>query len=205
MSLNFGVLSIQGDVLENIISVKAAIDALGIDGTVTSVKTPDELSKVDGLIIPGGESTTIGQLSKFNGSLKILKEKIEQGIPVLGICAGMILLSKTAQDKVVGKIDQPLLNILDIKLERNSFGRQRESFESDISLNSIGIPTFNGVFIRAPSISDVGSDVEILSKFNEKIIAVKKNNIIGVVFHPELTSDISLHKYFVNLVNTLKN
>ena len=205
MSLNFGVLSIQGDVLENIISVKAAIDALGIDGTVTSVKTPDELSKVDGLIIPGGESTTIGQLSKFNGSLKILKEKIEQGIPVLGICAGMILLSKTAQDKVVGKIDQPLLNILDIKLERNSFGRQRESFESDISLNSIGIPTFNGVFIRAPSISDVGSDVEILSKFNEKIIAVKKNNIIGVAFHPELTSDISLHKYFVNLVNTLKN
>jgi 5'-phosphate synthase pdxT subunit len=205
MSLNFGVLSIQGDVLENIISIKAAIDALGIDGTVTSVKTPDELSKVDGLVIPGGESTTIGQLSKFNGSLKILKEKIEQGIPVLGICAGMIMLSKTVQDKVVGKIDQPLLNILDIKLERNSFGRQRESFESDISLNSIGIPTFNGIFIRAPSISDVGSDVEILSKFNEKIIAVKKNNIIGVAFHPELTSDISLHKYFVNLVNTLKN
>jgi 5'-phosphate synthase pdxT subunit len=205
MSLNFGVLSIQGDVLENIISVKAAIDALGIDGTVTSVKTPDELSKVDGLVIPGGESTTIGQLSKFNGSLKILKEKIEQGMPVLGICAGMIMLSKTAQDKVVGKIDQPLLNILDVKLERNSFGRQRESFESDISLNSIGIPTFNGVFIRAPSISDVGSDVEVLSTFNEKIIAVKKNNVIGVAFHPELTSDISLHKYFVNLVNTLKN
>ena len=205
MSLNLGVLSIQGDVLENILSVKAAIDALDIDGTVTAVRTSDEISKVDGLVIPGGESTTIGQLSKFNGSLKILKEKIEQGIPVLGICAGMILLSKTAQDKVVGKIDQPLLNILDIKLERNSFGRQRESFESDISLNSIGIPTFNGVFIRAPSISDVGSDVEILSKFNGKIIAVKMNNVIGVAFHPELTSDISLHKYFVNLTNTLKN
>ena len=205
MSLNLGVLSIQGDVLENIISLKAAIDALGIDGTVTSVKTPEEISKVDGLVIPGGESTTIGQLSLFNGAFITLKDKIDQGMPVLGICAGMILLSKTVNDKVVGKIDQPLLNILDIKLERNSFGRQRESFESDISLNSIGIPTFNGVFIRAPSISDVGSDVEILSKFNEKIIAVKKNNIIGVAFHPELTSDISLHKYFVNLVNTLKN
>ena len=126
-------------------------------------------------------------------------------MPVLGICAGMILLSKTAQDKVVGNIDQPLLDILDIKLERNSFGRQRESFESDISLNSIGIPSFNGVFIRAPAISDVGSDVEVLSKFNEKIVAIKKNNIIGVAFHPELTSDISLHKYFVNLTNTLKN
>ena len=205
MSLTFGVLSIQGDVLENILSVEAAIDALGIDGTVTAVRTPDEISKVDGLVIPGGESTTIGQLSKFNGSLKILKEKIEQGMPVLGICAGMVLLSNNANDKVVGKIDQPLLNILDIKLERNSFGRQRESFESDISLNSIGIPKFNGVFIRAPSISDVGSDVEVLSKFNEKIIAVKKNNVIGVAFHPELTTDISLHKYFVNLTNTLKN
>ena len=205
MSLTLGVLSIQGDVLENVLSVKAAIDALDIDGTVTSVKTPDEISKVDGLIIPGGESTTIGRLSVANGALKVLKEKIEQGMPVLGICAGMIMLSKNAQDKVVGKIDQPLLDILDIKLERNSFGRQRESFESDISLNSIGIPSFNGVFIRAPSISDVGSDVEVLSKFNEKIVAVKKNNIIGVSFHPELTSDISLHKYFVNLTNTSKN
>ena len=205
MSLNLGVLSIQGDVLENILSVKAAIDALDIDGTVTSVRTPDEISKVDGLIIPGGESTTIGQLSLFNGALKILKEKIEQGMPVLGICAGMVLLSNNANDKVVGKIDQPLLNILDIKLERNSFGRQRQSFESNISLDSIGISKFNGVFIRAPSISDVGSDVEVLSKFNEKIIAVKKNNVIGVAFHPELTSDISLHKYFVNLTNTLKN
>ena len=205
MSLNFGVLSIQGDVLENILSVKAAIDALDIDGTVVGVRTPDEISKVDGLVIPGGESTTIGQLSMVNGSLTVLKDKIEQGMPVLGICAGMIMLSKTVQDKVVGKIDQPLLDILDIKLERNSFGRQRESFESDISLNSIGIPSFNGVFIRAPSISDVGSDVEVLSKFNEKIIAVKKNNVIGVAFHPELTSDISLHKYFVNLTNTLKN
>ena len=205
MSLTFGVLSVQGDVLENILSVEAAIDALGIDGTVTAVRTSDEISKVDGLVIPGGESTTIGQLSKFNGSLKTLKEKIEQGMPVLGICAGMVLLSNNANDKVVGKIDQPLLNILDIKLERNSFGRQRESFESDISLDSIGIPKFNGVFIRAPSISDVGSDVEVLSKFNEKIIAVKKNNVIGVAFHPELTTDISLHKYFVNLTNTLKN
>ncbi len=205
MSLTFGILSIQGDVLENILSVKAAINELGVDGTVTAVRTPDEISKVDGLVIPGGESTTIGQLSKFNGSLKILKEKIEQGMPVLGICAGMVLLSNDVNDKVVGKIDQPLLNILDIKLERNSFGRQRESFESDISLNSIGIPKFNGVFIRAPSISEIGSDVEVLSKFNEKIIAVKKNNVIGVAFHPELTSDISLHKYFVNLTNTLKN
>ena len=126
-------------------------------------------------------------------------------MPVLGICAGMIMLSKTANDKVVGKTDQPLLDILDIKLERNSFGRQRESFETDISLDSINIPKFNGVFIRAPSVSEVGSDVEVISKFNDKIVAVKKGNVIGTSFHPELTEDNSLHKYFVNLVNSFKN
>jgi 5'-phosphate synthase pdxT subunit len=200
MSLTVGVLSIQGDVHENLLSVKAAIDELGIDVKVIEVKTPDEISSLDGLIIPGGESTTIGQLSLVNGSLKILKEKIENGMPVLGICAGMIMLSKTASDRIVGKTDQPLLNILDITLERNSFGRQKESFEANLSLDSINIPKFNGVFIRAPSISDVGSDVEILSKFNEKIVAVKKGNVIGTSFHPELTPDVSLHKYFVNLV-----
>ncbi len=205
MSLNVGILSIQGDVQENLLSTKAAFDELGINGNTTQVKTPNEISKLDGLIIPGGESTTIGQLSLVNGSLKVLKEKIENGMPVLGICAGMIMLSMTVDDRVVGKTDQALLNILDIKLQRNSFGRQQDSFESDISMDSIGIPKFNGIFIRAPSVSDVGSDVKILSKFNEQIIAVKKGNIIGTAFHPELTTDISLHKYFVNLVNSSKN
>jgi 5'-phosphate synthase pdxT subunit len=205
MSLNVGILSIQGDVQENLISTRAAIDELGLDVKVSEVKTPNEISQLDGLIIPGGESTTIGQLTLVNGSLKILKEKIENGMPVLGICAGMIMLSKTADDRVVGKTDQPLLDILDIKLERNSFGRQKESFESDISLDSIGIPKFNGVFIRAPSVSDVGSGVEILSKFNERVVAVKKGNVIGTAFHPELTEDTSIHKYFVNLVNSSKN
>jgi 5'-phosphate synthase pdxT subunit len=200
MSLTIGILSIQGDVHENLLSTKAAIDELGIDVKVIEVKTPDEIFSLDGLIIPGGESTTIGQLSLINGSLKIIKEKIENGMPVLGICAGMIMLSKTASDRIVGKTDQPLLDILDIALERNSFGRQKESFEASVSLDSINISKFNGVFIRAPSISDVGSDVEILSKFNEKIIAVKKGNVIGTSFHPELTQDVSLHKYFVNLV-----
>jgi 5'-phosphate synthase pdxT subunit len=205
MSLTVGVLSIQGDVQENLVSTKAAIDELGIDGKVIDVKTPDEISQLDGLIIPGGESTTIGQLSLVNGSLKILKEKIQGGMPVLGICAGMIMLSNTANDRIVGKTDQPLLDILDIKLERNSFGRQKQSFESDISLDSINIPKFNGVFIRAPSVSDVGSDVEVLSKFNERIVAVKKGNVIGTAFHPELTEDTALHKYFISLVNTSKN
>ena len=205
MSLTVGVLSIQGDVQENLVSTKAAIDELGIDGKVIAVRTPDEISQLDGLIIPGGESTTIGQLSLVNGSLKILKEKIQSGMPVLGICAGMIMLSNTANDRVIGKTDQPLLDIFDIKLERNSFGRQKQSFESDISLDSIDIPNFNGVFIRAPSVSDVGSDVEILSKFNDRIVAIKKGNVIGISFHPELTEDTSVHKYFINLVNNSKN
>lgn len=201
MSLNIGILSIQGDVQENLLSTTSALNELNLDGTVSAVKTPEEISQLDGLIIPGGESTTIGQLSLVNGSLKILKEKIENGMPVLGICAGMILLSKSADDRVVGKTDQPLLDMLDIKLERNSFGHQRESFEADISLDPVGISKFNGVFIRAPSVSDVGPDVEVLSKVNEKIVAVKKGNVIGTSFHPELTQDVSVHKYFVNLVS----
>jgi len=198
-------LAIQGDVQENILSTKKALDDLGIDGTVTGVKTADDVKKLDGLIIPGGESTTIGQLSLVNSSLRVVKEKIEGGMPVFGICAGMILLAKTANDRVVGKTNQPLLDLLEIKIERNSFGRQRESFEAEVSMDSINIPQFRGVFIRAPSVSEVNSDVEVLAKFNEKIVAIKKGNIIGTSFHPELTSDVSLHKYFVNLVKNSKN
>ncbi len=205
MSLQVGVLAIQGDVQENILSTKKALDDLGIDGTVTDVKTAEEVAKLDGIIIPGGESTTIGQLSLVNSSLKVMKEKIEGGMPVLGICAGLILLSKTADDRVVGKTNQPLLDLLDVKLERNSFGRQRESYEAEISMDSINIPRFRGVFIRAPSVSEVSSDVEVLAKYNEKIVAIKKGNIICTSFHPELTKDVSLHKYFVNLVKESKN
>ena len=198
-------MEIQGDVQENILSTKKALDDLGIDGTVTDVKTAEDVKKLDGLIIPGGESTTIGQLSLVNSSLRVVKEKIEGGMPVFGICAGMILLAKTVNDRVVGKTNQPLLDLLEIKIERNSFGRQRESFEAEVAMDSINIPQFRGIFIRAPSVSEVNSDVEVLAKFNEKIVAIKKGNIIGTSFHPELTSDVSLHKYFVNLVKNSKN
>ena len=205
MSLTIGVLGIQGDVQENLVSARKALDELKIDGKVVDVKTSDEIQNLDGLILPGGESTTIGQLSLVNSSLKEIKDKIAKGMPVFGICAGMILLSKSADDRVVGKTNQPLLEILDIKLERNSFGRQRESFEADLEMDSINIPKFRGVFIRAPSVADAGSDVQVLAKFNEKIVAVKKGNVIGTSFHPELTMDVSLHKYFVNLVREFKN
>jgi 5'-phosphate synthase pdxT subunit len=198
--INIGVLAIQGDVAENVMATKMALEELGFEGIVNEVKTPEQISDLDGLIIPGGESTVIGTLSLVNGSLKKIKEKITSGIPVFGICAGMILLSKKAKDKVLGEMDQPLLDFLDIKIERNAFGRQKDSFESEISIEKICIPKFHGVFIRAPSIIETGKDVEILSKFNEKVIAVKQGNIIGTSFHPELTGDLSLHRYFVNLI-----
>ncbi len=198
--INIGILAVQGDVAENILATKMAIEELGMEGIVTEVKTPEQISDLDGLVIPGGESTVIGALSLVNGSLKKIKEKIASGMPVFGICAGMIMLSKKAKDRVVGEMDQPLLDFLDIKIERNAFGRQKDSFESEISMDKIGISKFPGVFIRAPSIIEAGKNVEILSKFNEKIIAVKQGNVIGTAFHPELTGDISLHKYFVSLI-----
>ena len=198
--LNIGVLAIQGDVAENIMATKMAMDDLGIEGIVNEIKNPEQIADLDGLIIPGGESTVIGTLSLVNGSLKKIKEKIASGMPVFGICAGLILLSKKAKDRVLGDMEQPLLDFLDVKIERNSFGRQRDSFESEISMEKIGIPKFHGVFIRAPSIIETGRNVEVISKFNEKIVAVKQGKILGTSFHPELTDDLSLHKYFVNLV-----
>jgi pyridoxal 5'-phosphate synthase pdxT subunit len=198
--VNIGILAVQGDVAENLLATRMAMDELGVEGVVIEVKNPEQISDLDGLIIPGGESTVIGTLSLVNGSLKKIKEKIVSGIPILGTCAGMILLSKKVKDRVVGDMEQPLLDYLDIKIERNAFGRQKDSFEADIALEKIGVQKFRGVFIRAPSVIDAGKDVEILSKFNEKIIAVKQGNIIGTSFHPELTADLSIHKYFVNLV-----
>ncbi|HET6516759.1 MAG TPA: pyridoxal 5'-phosphate synthase glutaminase subunit PdxT [Nitrosopumilaceae archaeon] len=203
--LNIGVLAVQGDVAENIRSTQIALENLEINGKVQAVKTPEQISELDGLIIPGGESTMIGQLSLINGSLKKIKEKIEAGMPVFGICAGLILLSKEAKDRIVGATDQPLLDLLDVQVERNSFGRQKESFEANVQMDPINIPKFNGVFIRAPTIIEVGDNVETISKFNDEIVAVKQDNILATAFHPELTPDVSLHMYFLNMTKTKEN
>ena len=197
---NVGILALQGDVTENFMATMAALHDAGMDATVSQVKTPDQISKLDGLIIPGGESTMMGQLSMVNGAMNALKELIDGGTPVFGICAGMILLSKNSKDRVMGSTEQPLLDMLDVEIERNSFGRQKDSFQAEISLDPIGISSFQGVFIRAPAILTSGSNVEVLSKFNEKIIAVKQCNILATSFHPELTQDISLHKHFVEMI-----
>jgi len=195
-----GILALQGDVTENFMATMAALHDAGMDATVSQVKTPDQISKLDGLIIPGGESTMMGQLSMVNGAMNALKEIIDGGTPVFGICAGMILLSKNSKDRVMGSTEQPLLDMLDVEIERNSFGRQKDSFQAEISLDPIGISSFQGVFIRAPAILTSGSNVEVLSKFNEKIIAVKQGNILATSFHPELTQDVSLHKHFVEMI-----
>ena len=197
---NVGILALQGDVTENFMATMAALHDAGMDATVSQVKTPDQISKLDGLIIPGGESTMMGQLSMVNGAMNALKEIINGGTPVFGICAGMILLSKNSKDRVMGSTEQPLLDMLDVEIERNSFGRQKDSFQAEISLDPIGISSFQGVFIRAPAILTSGSDVTVLSKFNEKIIAVKQGNILATSFHPELTQDVSLHKHFVEMI-----
>ncbi len=197
---NVGILALQGDVTENFMATMAALHDAGMDATVSQVKTPDQISKLDGLIIPGGESTMMGQLSMVNGAMNALKEIINGGTPVFGICAGMILLSKNSKDRVMGSTEQPLLDMLDVEIERNSFGRQKDSFQAEISLDPIGISSFQGVFIRAPAILTSGSNVEVLSKFNEKIIAVKQGNILATSFHPELTQDISLHRHFVEMI-----
>ena len=198
MSINIGVLSIQGDVDENMLATMIAIDELDVDGTVYDVNTPEDVADLDGLIIPGGESTTMGRLSEDNGLLVAIRDKISGGMPVLGICAGMIMLSANVGDRVVGKMQQPLLEALDIKVERNAFGRQSQSFETNISMDSIGITEFPGVFIRAPVVLDAGS-AEVLAKLDGMAVALKKGNIIGTSFHPELTDDVSMHKYLVGL------
>jgi len=203
--LDNGILALQGDVAENFMSTMMAMNELGIDGSVSQVKTPDQISAVDGLIVPGGESTMMGQLSMVNGALNALKEKIESGMPVLGICAGMILLAKNSKDRVVGSTKQPLLDVLDVEIERNSFGRQKDSFEAEVSLDAMDIPSFQGVFIRAPAVVKTGSGVETLGKYNEKIIAVKQGNILASSFLPELTRDVSLHKQYDKMVKESKN
>lgn len=198
MSVNIGVLSIQGDVEENMLATMIAIDELDVEGTVYDVNTPDDVADLDGLIIPGGESTTMGRLSEDSGLLDAIRARISGGLPVLGICAGMIMLSASAGDRVVGKTKQPLLGVLDIQVERNAFGRQSQSFEAKISMDSIGIAEFPGVFIRAPAVSDAGS-ADVLAKHDGIAIALKKGNIIGTSFHPELTDDVSVHKHLVGL------
>ena len=198
-SLKIGVFGLQGDIEEHIAMTNLAFSQMNINGDVIWVKTSKDVGSIDGLIIPGGESTVIGRLADYNRTLKAVKERIYDGMPVLGTCAGLIMLAKKVYDRVVGEVEQPTLGVMDVVVERNAFGRQKESFEADLNIQVLGTEPFKGVFIRAPVIREAGPEVKPLCKLNELIVAAQQYNMIGISFHPELTNDTRLHQYFIKL------
>lgn len=197
-AVTIGVLGFQGDIEENVAATQNAIKELGVDGSVKVVRYPEEIAGLDALVMPGGESTVQSALAAIQQSLPVLKDKISKGMPVLGTCAGMIMLSKRAFDRVVGDTKQKLLGNLDIVIERNAFGRQSESFEADVQISEMGDP-FKGVFIRAPAVSEVGAGVQVMARFDSKVVAVRQGNIMGTAFHPELADDLRVHKQLVKM------
>jgi 5'-phosphate synthase pdxT subunit len=203
--VTIGVLGLQGDIEENVAATSQALQELHMDGSVDMVRYPEEIEKIDGLILPGGETTVQSTLVAIQRSLPVIKKRISEGMPVLGTCAGMIMLSKRAYDRIVGDTKQKLIGNLDIVIERNAFGRQNDSFEADLSISMLGKEAFKGVFIRAPAVSEVGKDVEVIGKLNNRIVAVKQKNIIGTAFHPELSGDSRMHRHLINMVLEFKN
>jgi 5'-phosphate synthase pdxT subunit len=200
-----GVLAVQGDVEENITAVNEALQHMKVRGTAKSVRYSREIEKVDGLILPGGESTVISSLVTIHeGSFQTIRSRISNGMPVMGSCAGMIMLSKRAYDRVVGDTKQQLMGNLDVVIERNAFGRQSDSFETDLYIPILGRDAYKGIFIRAPVITELGNGVDIIAKFNDKIVAVNQKNIIGTAFHPELSGDDRLHRHFIKSVLEFK-
>lgn len=198
--VQIGILAIQGDIEENLSATNQALSELGIKGRAVPVKYVKEMGDVDGLILPGGESTVIGTLAKLSGVSQFMKDRVSDGMPVLGTCAGMIMLAKRAYDRAVGETKQQLLNVLDVTVERNAFGRQNDSFEAELEIPLLGSERFHGVFIRSPIVTEVKNGVDAIATLNNKIVAIKQGNVIGTSFHPELSNDTRLHKYFVQLV-----
>ena len=201
-NISIGVLGVQGDIEENIVATRNALRDMQITGDVSKVIYPEQIERIDGVILPGGESTVISSLITlhYGGIFQSIKKAISNGLPTLGTCAGMIMLSRRAYDRVVGETKQQLLGILDIEVERNAFGRQTDSFELGLEIPLIGKGSFRGVFIRSPVVKEVGNDVNILTKVNEKIVGVTQKNIIGTAFHPELSGDNRIHREFIKSV-----
>lgn len=190
--LKIGVLGLQGAVREHIRSIEES----GAEGIV--VKRTEQLDELDGLIIPGGESTTMRRLIDKYGFMDPLKTFAAQGKPMFGTCAGLILLAKN----IVG-YEEGHLSVMDVTVERNSFGRQRDSFEAELNITDVA-EDFTGVFIRAPHIVEVGEDVEILSKHDGRIVAARQGQFLGCSFHPELTDDHRMTGLFVRMAEQAK-
>jgi 5'-phosphate synthase pdxT subunit len=192
--MNIGVLALQGDFAEH----RTLLFGLGVE--TREIRLPEQLEGLDGLIIPGGESTTIGKLATTYDLLKPLHQ-FGSTHPIWGTCAGAIFLSMDAQR------DQPLLGLMDIRVERNAFGRQVDSFELDLSVPGLNEPRrpFPAIFIRAPLIEDIGTNVKILAQLPDdngegKIVAAQEGHLLATSFHPELTGDDRFHRYFLDMV-----
>jgi 5'-phosphate synthase pdxT subunit len=195
--ITIGVTSFQGDVEEHVLASRMALGRLGVEGDAVFVKMPEEIERVDALIIPGGESTVMGRLAVFSKALQLIRQRVLEGLPVLGTCAGLIMLAKRVYDRVVGETRQQLIGVLDVTVERNSYGRQRESFETIIDLPALGVNGFKAVFIRAPTIIDTGPQVEVIASLANRPIAVVQENVMGTTFHPELSGSTAFHELLV--------
>lgn len=187
-----GVLALQGDVREHL----AALSRVGV--TSLSIRRESELHDLDGLVIPGGESTAMWKIARAFDLLDPLRKAVQGGLPTYGTCAGMIMLARYVEDAMAG---QETLEALDITVRRNAFGRQVDSFEADLTLEGISGPAFRAVFIRAPWVESVGADVNVLSETlvdgAPRIVAVRQGHIMATAFHPEISGDDRIHEYFV--------
>lgn len=190
-----GVLALQGDVREHL----AALDGTGAQ--TCAVRRPGELAAVDGLVVPGGESTTMSKLAKLFGVLDPLRERVAAGMPVYGTCAGMILLAEKILDPRSG---QETVGGIDMIVRRNAFGRQNESFEAAVDVRGVAGGPVEGVFIRAPWVESVGAQAEVLAEHEGHVVAVRQGNALATAFHPELTGDHRLHGLFVDLVRSVR-
>ncbi|GAA2712454.1 MULTISPECIES: pyridoxal 5'-phosphate synthase glutaminase subunit PdxT [Streptomyces] len=191
-----GVLALQGDVREHLVALAAA------DAVARPVRRPEELAEVDGLVIPGGESTTMSKLAVAFGMLQPLRERVRAGMPVYGTCAGMIMLA----DKILdGREDQETLGGIDMIVRRNAFGRQNESFEASIEMDGIEGGPVEGVFIRAPWVESTGARTEVLATYDGHTVAVRQANVLATSFHPELTGDHRVHGLFVEMVRAAQS
>jgi pyridoxal 5'-phosphate synthase pdxT subunit len=184
-----GVLAYQGDVREHL----AALEAAG--AVPVEVRSLADLDSVDGLVIPGGESTVIGKLAARYGLLEPLRERAAAGLPVLGTCAGMILLAREVEGPA-----QDLLGVLDVRVRRNAFGRQVASFEAEVDVKGVDGGPVAGAFIRAPWVADAGPEVEVLAEVEGKVVAVRQGNLLATAFHPELSGEVRLHRWLVDLI-----
>jgi len=193
--MKIGVLALQGAFLEHI----QVIHRLG--AAAVEVRLPADLDNLDGLIIPGGESTTILKLMHTNNLFEPLRKMIESGLPVLGTCAGMICLAKRISNSQESVLEP--LALMDIDVRRNAFGRQVDSFEVDLPVPVLGDEAYRAVFIRAPLIEKVGQGVQVLARLDDgTIVAARQDNMLVTSFHPELTEDLRFHKYFLNMANS---